>query len=59
MFVKKGYEVILIAGKDSFHLNFNNKKIKKIFLPIDERGLNPLSEIKTMVSLYRIYKNIK
>ena len=59
MFIKKGYKVILIAGKDSFHKNFKNNKITKIFLSIDERGMNPFSEIKTILSLYRIYKNIK
>ena len=59
MFIKKEYKVILIAGKDSFHTNFKNNNITKIFLPIDERGMNPFSEIKTILSLYRIYKHIK
>ena len=59
MFIKKGYKVVLIAGKDSFHGNFKNSKITKIFLPIDGRGMNPFLEIKTILSLYRFYKNIK
>ncbi|CAI8370411.1 MAG: N,N'-diacetylbacillosaminyl-diphospho-undecaprenol alpha-1,3-N-acetylgalactosaminyltransferase [Gammaproteobacteria bacterium] len=59
MFLKKGYQVILIAGKDLYHQKFNDTQIKKIFLPIDERGLNPISEIKTLIKLYQYYKKIK
>ena len=59
MFLKKGYQVILIAGKDSYHQKFNNNQINKIFLSIDERGLNPISEIKTILNLYNYYKRIK
>ena len=59
MFLKKGYQVILIAGKDSYHQSFNNPGIKKMFLPIDERGLNPLSELKTLISLYLYYRKVK
>ena len=51
MFLKKGYQVILIAGKDLYHQKFNDTQIKKIYLPIDERGLNPISEIKTLIRL--------
>ena len=59
MFLKKGYQVILIAGKDLYHQKFNDTQIKKIYLPIDERGLNPISEIKTLIKLYQYYKKIK
>ncbi len=59
MFVKKGYQVTLIARKDKYHQKFDNISVKKMFLLIDERGLNPFSEIKTIINLYSLYKKIK
>ncbi|MBH44247.1 MAG: hypothetical protein CMD88_02170 [Gammaproteobacteria bacterium] len=59
MFVKKGYKVNLIAHKDKYHLNFDSERINKYFIPVEVRSTNILTELKTFISLYNIYKDLK
>lgn len=54
-----GHKVILIAKKDRFHKYFNAPNLQKKFIHIEERGVNILSELKTFIHLFNIYRNIK
>ena len=58
-FINKGYRVNLIAKKDKYHKKFNNDKIQKFFIPLSERSLNIINEIRTLYSLYKIYSKNK
>jgi len=57
--VNKGYEVIFIVPYDGVY----SEKLKKNFqchnLFIDPKSLSPIKEIKTLVSLFNIYKKVK
>ena len=59
LFLNKGYKVILIAGKDSYERKFNQGNLVKYHIPIEARGVNPYTELKTFFKIYRIYKQTK
>ena len=59
MLIKRGYKIILIAKKDKYHKKFNNKNISKHFIQLENRSINIFTEIRTIISLYKIYKKSK
>ena len=59
MFVKKGYSINLIAGKDKYARKFIHNSIKKFYIPINRRGANIFSEVNTFIKLYKVYKKLK
>ena len=54
-----GYEVIFIAPYDEKYSKLIKKEFKFYNINIDAKGINPISDFKTMVSLYKLYKNVK
>ena len=58
LFLTKGYQVNLIASNDSYSDKFDNKYIKKYYVPINSRGISIIDEFRTFISLYKIYKKL-
>ena len=56
MMIQKGYKITLIANKDEYHKKFNSENISKHFIPLKDRSVNIFTEIRTIISLYKIYK---
>ena len=57
--VKNGFEVF-VACEDTGRSNeISNKGIEFINLPLSRSGTNPVSELRTIASFYKIYNEIK
>ncbi len=54
-----GYEVVFIAPYDSKYSELIEKEFKFFDIQIDAKGINPLSDLKTILNLYKLYKNIQ
>ncbi len=54
-----GYEVIFIAPYDKKYSELLKKEFEFFDITIDAKGINPIRDFNTMVSLYKLYKNIK
>lgn len=55
----EGYEVTIIANDDSDDHSFTKAGVKFIPIEVDWRGLNPVSDIKLLRRLKRIYRREK
>lgn len=53
--VKQGYQVVVIAPKDSDTTAFKSQKIKFIPIEVDCKGMNPMRDIKLVFQLRKIY----
>lgn len=53
-----GYEVCFIAPYDKKYSELIKKEFKFIHVNIDAKGINPINDFKTMVSLYKVFKEI-
>ena len=53
--VKQGYQVVVIAPKDSDTTAFKSQKIKFIPIEVDCKGMNPFSDLKLIFQLRKIY----
>ncbi|NQY94661.1 MAG: glycosyltransferase family 4 protein [Campylobacteraceae bacterium] len=51
-----GYKVCFIAPYDEKYSELLKKEFEFIHLDIDAKGINPLKDFKTMISLYQVYK---
>ncbi len=60
-FIQKGYEVYAIGNEpeEKWSETFKEKNITYIRAKISRNGINPLTDIKTFLSLKKILKNIK
>ena len=56
---ENAYEVIFIAPYDEKYTELIEKEFKFYDINIDAKGINPISDFKTMASLYKLYKTIK
>jgi len=56
---ENNYEVIFIAPYDNKYSELISKEFKFYDLNIDAKGINPVSDLKTMISMYKLYKTIK
>ncbi len=54
-----GYEVVFIAPYDKKYSELIKKEFEFYDVNIDPKGINPFSDLKTMIILYRLYKVIK
>ena len=54
-----GYEVVFIAPYDEKYSELIKQEFKFYDISIDAKGINPISDLKTMLSLYKLYKSIK
>ena len=54
-----GYEVIFVAPYDEKYSELIKKEFSFFDINIDAKGINPISDFKTIISLYKLYKNIK
>ena len=56
--LKKGYEVIVVAPYDKY-----SEKLKKEFeyydIYMNNKGTNPIEDLKTTIKFYKLYKQIK
>jgi glycosyltransferase involved in cell wall biosynthesis len=55
----QGHEVIVIAPRDEYVDQLEVAGIQFIDLPIAQYGMNPLTEIKGMVRLWKIFSKVK
>lgn len=55
-FQKKGYYVIAIAPEDEYSSLLVKMGVRFIPIDIDAGGTNPIRDIKTLLSFYRIYR---
>ncbi|MBU0761457.1 MAG: glycosyltransferase family 4 protein [Candidatus Altiarchaeota archaeon] len=53
---KRGYDVYAIAPEDEYTKKIRDAGIKTIEYQLDRNGLNPLNEVKTIHSLYKVLK---
>lgn len=53
--VKQGYQVVVIAPKDSDTTAFKSQKIKFISIDVDCKGMNPFRDVKLIFQLRKIY----
>ncbi|WP_039920126.1 glycosyltransferase family 4 protein, partial [Sulfurimonas gotlandica] len=53
------YEVCFIAPYDEKYSKLIEEEFNFHHIKIDAKGINPVSDLKTMVSLYKLYKRIK
>ena len=58
LFLSKNYNVNLIGKYDLYEKKFNNEKIKKHFVPLNERGYNFFNELRLFINIIKIYKRI-
>ncbi len=56
---KEGFEVYVIAPKDKYSKKIKEEKIKYIDIFINNKGTNPIEDMKTLSQYYKIYKKIK
>lgn len=57
--VKQGYEVVVVAPKDSDTTSYKSNKIRYIPVDIDCKGLNPLRDLFLMNRLRALYQKEK
>lgn len=55
---KQGYKVIIVAPYDEYSEKLKNE-FKYYNIYINSKGTNPLEDIKTIITYYRLYKKIK
>jgi len=56
---KDGHEVIFIAPEDGKYSDLIKEDFSFFNVSIDAKGVNPLNDLYVMVSLYRLFKDIK
>lgn len=56
--VKNNYEVYVVSPKDSYSAEIEEIGCKFIDISIDNKGSNPIRDLKLIYDLYKIYKNI-
>ncbi len=57
--IKQGWHVCVACADTGRSQEIIDKGIKYIDLPLSRSGMNPLKELKTLVSLFKIYKKIQ
>lgn len=55
---KSGYQVIFIAPYDKQYTPLIEKDFLFYKIDIDAKGINPISDFKTILSLYKLYKEL-
>ena len=55
--LESGYEVLALAPKDEYSVKLNELGCGFHHINIDQRGTNPLVDLKTIIEFYRFYKN--
>lgn len=58
-FQRNGYQVVVIAPKDSFTSRLVAEGIEYYEIDMDNYGTNPMAEFKLIKQFYRLYKEIK
>ncbi len=56
---KEGYKIYAIAPKDDYSEKLENLGVKHIDIFMNNKGTNPLEDIKTIWEYYKTYKQIK
>jgi len=56
---KSGYRVIAIAPKDEYVKKLEQENVEFYDIKLNNKGINPLEEIKLIFNFYRIYKELK
>ncbi len=54
-----GFEVVFVAPYDEKYSELIKKEFRIYDINIDAKGINPISDFKTMLSLYKLYRNIQ
>lgn len=57
--IKNGYEVYIVAPHDDFVPQLKNMGCKCINIQLNRKGINPFEDLKLLLKLYNIYKEIK
>jgi glycosyltransferase involved in cell wall biosynthesis len=56
---KKGYKVVAIAPKDDYSLRLQNEGIEYYHININNKGTNPIEDLKLIKDYYKIFKSIR
>ena len=56
---KEGYKVYAVAPKDEYSIKLQEIGVECIDVFMNNKGTNPIEDIKTIWEYYKIYKNIK
>lgn len=57
--INKGYQVVAIAPKDEYSRKLSELGCEFIHIDIDQGGTNPIKDIKTFISFFKIYSKVK
>ncbi|MCS0678711.1 glycosyltransferase family 4 protein [Escherichia coli] len=57
--MNKGYQVVAIAPKDEYSRKLSELGCEFIHVDIDQGGTNPLKDIKTFISFFKVYSKVK
>ncbi|EPS9350881.1 glycosyltransferase family 4 protein [Citrobacter freundii] len=57
--INKGYQVVAIAPKDEYSRKLSELGCEFIHVDIDQGGTNPIKDIKTFISFFKIYSKFK
>lgn len=57
--LNEGYQVIAIAPEDSYSKKLEDLGAHFIHVDIDQGGTNPVKDIKTFISFFKIYSKVK
>lgn len=55
--IEQGYKVIAIAPEDQYSVKLSELGCEYIDVHIDQGGTNPIKDLQTLFSFYKIYKN--
>lgn len=56
--ISKGHEIYIIAPYDDFVPELKKLGCKCINIELSRKGINPISDLKLMINLYKIYKKL-
>lgn len=57
--ISKGYKVFVVAPLDQYSSMFGELGAEHIHIDIDQAGMNPIHDLKTLIGFYTIYRKIK
>ncbi len=52
----QGHEVILLSPTDEYGVRLESEGFRHLDIPLSRRGINPLSELASLIRIYQIYR---
>lgn len=57
--IANGYRVVAVAPQDPYSSKLEGIGCEYVHVPIDQGGTNPLKDLNTLYSLYRVFRRLK